>query len=76
MMRIPNIIADDVPIGKDDSQNVEVQRFGEAVVPEFEIPYNADILDRIGGLDKESAGRTTGNGRRNRSKRGFNPKIS
>ena len=62
MMRIPNIIADDVPIGKDDSQNVEVQRFGEAVVPEFEIPYNADILDRIGGLDKESAGRTTGNG--------------
>ena len=62
MMSIPNIIADDVPIGKDDSQNVEVQRFGEAIVPAYEIPYNADILAKIGGLDKESAGRTSGNG--------------
>ena len=62
MMRIPNIIDASVPIGKDDSENVEVQRFGEAVVPEYEIPYNADILESICGLDKESAGRTSGNG--------------
>ncbi len=62
MMRIPNIIDASVPIGKDDSENVEVQRFGEAVVPEHEIPYNADILESICGLDKESAGRTSGNG--------------
>ena len=62
MMVIPNIIADDVPIGKDDSQNVELQRFGEARVPSYEIPYNADILESICGLDKESAGRTSGNG--------------
>lgn len=62
MMTIPNIIADDVPIGEDDSKNVEVQRFGEAKVPAYEIPYNADILNAIGGLDKESAGRTSGNG--------------
>ncbi len=62
MMSIPNIIADDVPIGKDDSENVEVKRFGEATVPSYEIPYNADILERISGLDKESAGRTSGNG--------------
>ena len=61
-MVIPNIIADDVPIGKDDSQNVELQRFGEARVPSYEIPYNADILESICGLDKESAGRTSGNG--------------
>ena len=62
MMKIPNIIADDVPIGEDDSKNVEVQRFGEATVPSYEIPYNADILEAVGGLDKESAGRTSGNG--------------
>lgn len=62
MMTIPNIIADDVPIGENDSKNVEVQRFGEAKVPAYEIPYNADILNAIGGLDKESAGRTSGNG--------------
>ncbi|MFQ6752700.1 MAG: serine--tRNA ligase [Clostridia bacterium] len=62
MMKIPNIIADDVPIGEDDSKNVEVERFGEARVPEYEIPYNADILEAVGGLDKESAGRTSGNG--------------
>ncbi len=62
MMKIPNIIDSSVPVGKDDSENVEVQRFGEAVVPAYEIPYNADILDSFCGLDKESAGRTSGNG--------------
>ena len=62
MMIIPNILDASVPIGKDDSENVEVQRFGEANVPDFEIPYNADILEGIAGLDKESAGRTSGNG--------------
>ena len=62
MMVIPNIIDASVPIGKDDSENVEVQRFGEAKVPAYEIPYNADILASFSGLDKESAGRTSGNG--------------
>ncbi|MBE7082413.1 MAG: serine--tRNA ligase [Clostridiales bacterium] len=62
MMTIPNIIDSSVPVGKDDNENVEVQRFGEANVPEYEIPYNADILDRIGGLDKDAAGRTSGSG--------------
>ena len=62
MMTIPNIIDKSVPIGKDDSQNVEIERFGDAVVPNFEIPYHADILDSINGLDKESAGRTSGAG--------------
>ena len=62
MMSIPNIIDSSVPIGKDDSENVEVQKFGEPVVPAYEIPYNADILDSFCGLDKESAGRTSGNG--------------
>ena len=62
MMRIPNIIDSTVPIGKDDSENVEIKRFGEAKVPNYEIPYNADILESINGLDKESAGRTSGNG--------------
>ncbi|MBQ4541996.1 MAG: serine--tRNA ligase [Clostridia bacterium] len=62
MMIIPNILDASVPIGKDDSENVEVQRFGEAIVPDFEVPYNADILEGIAGLDKESAGRTSGNG--------------
>ncbi|MBR6779123.1 MAG: serine--tRNA ligase [Clostridia bacterium] len=62
MMTIPNIVADDVPVGKDDSENVEIQRFGEAKVPSYEIPYNADILNSFCGLDKESAGRTSGNG--------------
>ena len=62
MMSIPNIVADDVPIGKDDSENVEAKRFGEAKSPEYEIPYNADILKSINGLDKDSAGRTSGNG--------------
>ena len=62
MMTIPNIVDDSVPVGRDDSENVEVERFGEAVVPSYEIPYNADILQSICGLDKESAGRTSGNG--------------
>ena len=62
MMVIPNIIDDSVPIGKDDSENVEVKKYGEPVVPKYEIPYNADILESFNGLDKESAGRTSGNG--------------
>ena len=62
MMKIPNIMDPSVPIGKDDSENVEVQRFGEPVVPSYEIPHHADIIARLGGLDKESAGRTSGVG--------------
>ena len=62
MMVIPNIIDDSVPIGKDDSENVEVERFGEPVVPNYEIPYHADIINAVGGMDKESAGRTSGEG--------------
>ena len=62
MMVIPNIIDDSVPVGKDDNENVEIEKFGEPVVPSYEIPYNADILEAINGLDKESAGRTSGNG--------------
>ena len=62
MMTIPNIIADDVPIGKDDSFNVEEQRFGEPIVPDYEIPYHSDIMATFNGLDKESAGRVSGNG--------------
>lgn len=62
MMVIPNIIADSVPVGRDDSENVEIEKFGEPVVPEYEIPYHADILESINGLDKESSGRTSGNG--------------
>ena len=62
MMTIPNIIDDSVPIGKDDSENVEVERFGEPVVPSYEIPYHADIIENLGGLDKEAAGRTSGQG--------------
>lgn len=62
MYAIPNIIDPSVPIGKDDSENVEVQRFGEPVVPPYEIPYHADILHAVNGLDKESAGRTSGEG--------------
>ena len=62
MMVIPNIIDDSVPIGKDDSENVEVERFGDPVVPSYEIPHHADICERLGGLDKESAGRTSGVG--------------
>ena len=62
MMIIPNIIDDSVPIGKDDSENVEIERYGDPVVPDYEIPYHADILSSFNGLDKESAGRTSGNG--------------
>ena len=62
MMIIPNIISKDTPIGKDDSENVEVQKFGEPFVPDYEIPYHADILNRLNGLDKDAAGRTSGNG--------------
>ncbi len=62
MLLIPNIIDPSVPIGKDDSENVEVQRFGEPKVPTYEIPYHADIMERLSGLDKESAGRTSGEG--------------
>ncbi len=62
MLTIPNIIDESVPIGKDDSENVEIERFGQPKVPDFEVPHHADILDSINGLDKESAGRTSGNG--------------
>ena len=62
MMAIPNIIADDVPIGKDDSENVELKRFGEPVVPDFEVPYHLDILERLDGIDVDSARRTSGQG--------------
>ena len=62
MMKIPNIMDASVPIGKDDSENVENEKFGEPVVPTYEIPYHADILSALDGLDKESAGRTSGNG--------------
>ncbi len=62
MMNIPQIIDDSVPIGKDDSENVEIEKFGEPIVPNYEIPYHADILESISGLDKEASGRTSGNG--------------
>ena len=62
MMTIPNIIDDSVPIGKDDTENVEVERFGDPVVPDYEIPYHADIIERLNGLDKDAAGRTSGQG--------------
>ncbi|MBR7042387.1 MAG: serine--tRNA ligase [Bacilli bacterium] len=62
MMMIPNIIADDVPIGKDDSENVEEVRFGDPIVPDYEIPYHSDIMASFNGIDKEAAGRVSGNG--------------
>ena len=62
MMAIPNIIADDVPLGKDDSCNVELKRFGEPVVPEYEVPYHLDILENLDGVDVDSARRTSGQG--------------
>ena len=62
MMQIPQIIDDSVPIGKDDSENVELERFGDPVVPDYEIPYHADICESLNGLDKEAAGKTSGNG--------------
>lgn len=62
MMVIPNIIDSSVPIGKDDSENVEIQKYGEPFVPSFEIPYHTDILEKLAGIDIDSAGRTSGNG--------------
>ena len=62
MLVIPNIIDASVPIGKDDTENVEVQKFGDPVVPEYEIPYHADIINNLNGMDKEAAGRTSGEG--------------
>ncbi len=62
MMTIPNIIDPSVPIGKDDSENVEVQRYGEPIVPDFEIPYHTDIMKRFNGIDLESAAKVAGNG--------------
>ena len=62
MMTIPNIIDESVPIGRDDSENVEVQRFGEPFVPDFEIPYHTDIMERFNGIDLDSARRVAGNG--------------
>ena len=62
MMTIPNIIDPSVPIGKDDSENVEVERFGEPVVPEWEIPYHTEIMSKFNGIDIDSAGRVAGNG--------------
>ena len=62
MMVIPNIIDPSVPIGKDDSCNVEIEKFGEPVVPDFEIPYHTDIMDRFDGIDLDAAGKVAGNG--------------
>ena len=62
MLVIPNIIDDSVPIGKDDSENVEIEKFGEPFVPDYEIPYHADICESFEGLDKVSSGKTSGNG--------------
>ncbi|HIU49929.1 MAG TPA: serine--tRNA ligase [Candidatus Limousia pullorum] len=62
MMTIPNIIDPSVPIGKDDSENVEVQRYGEPFVPDFEVPYHADIMERFNGIDLDSARKVAGNG--------------
>ena len=62
MMMIPNIIDSSVPIGEDDSKNVEIEKYGEPVVPDFEIPYHADIINKLNGMDKDAAGRTSGQG--------------
>ena len=62
MMVLPNIIDPSVPIGKDDSENVEVTKYGEPVVPDFEIPYHTEIMERFDGIDIDSAGRVAGNG--------------
>ena len=62
MMKIPNIIDESVPIGPDDSCNVELEKFGDPIIPDYEIPYHADILESFNGLDKVSSGRTSGNG--------------
>lgn len=62
MMKIPNIMHESVPVGKDDSQNVEVQKYGEPLVPDYEIPYHAEIMENLSGLDLDSARRVAGNG--------------
>ena len=62
MMIIPNIIDPSVPIGKDDSENVEIKRYGEPVVPDFEVPYHSEIMERFNGIDLDSARRVAGNG--------------
>ena len=62
MMQIPQIIGEEVPIGKDDSENVEIERFGEPVVPDFEVPYHTDIMERLNGIDLDSARKVAGNG--------------
>ena len=62
LMRLPNIIDPSVPIGRDDSENVEVERFGEPTVPDFEIPYHTDIMESFAGIDLDAAHRVAGNG--------------
>ncbi len=62
MLVIPQIVDSSVPVGKDDSENVEIEKFGDPVVPDYEIPYHADIISRFNGLDKDASGRTSGNG--------------
>ena len=62
MLVIPNIIDDSVPIGKDDSENVEVEKFGEPLIPDFEVPYHVDIMEKLNGIDIDSARKTSGNG--------------
>ena len=62
MLVIPNIIDESVPIGRDDSENVEVERFGDPFVPEFEVPYHVDIMEKLDGIDLDSARKTSGNG--------------
>ena len=62
MMVIPNIIDSSVPIGKDDSENVEIQKYGEPVIPDFEVPYHTDIMEKLNGIDLDSARKVAGNG--------------
>ena len=62
MMKIPNIMHESVPIGEDDSKNVEIQKYGEPIVPDYEIPFHGEILEALGGLDLDSARRVAGNG--------------
>ena len=62
MMKIPNIIHESVPVGKDDSENVEIERFGEPLVPDYEVPYHTDIMEKLAGIDLDSARRVAGNG--------------
>ena len=62
MMKIPQMIGEEVPIGKDDSENVEIERFGEPVVPDFEIPYHTEIMERFNGIDLDAARKVAGNG--------------